>query len=327
MANREEIQATILEVLYDSWEENPFSTFTGDSIGEEVESRLGEEVENKTMHHILQGMDDQLFLEHTAAVGSLGMVSARVRGIERYAKSNSSFLDDQSFLQVLEYLIESDDEEPGQYVNSEEVQEHVELPNAEIERNIWYLDKNGSVELMQAIGSTWIAARVEPAGRRTYQQITSHDQTGNPDSSEGLTDSEYDVFISHASEDKEKVARPLAEELSERGIEVWFDEFELELGDNLRESIDEGLSGTRYGVVILSDNFFGKNWTEHELEGITAKDMGDGKVLLPLWFEIDKETIQSYSPPLANKVAGQIHEDNIPEIAEEIYGVISGRET
>ena len=51
----------------------------------------------------------------------------------------------------------------------------------------------------------------------------------------------WDVFISHASEDKEEVARPLARALQEEGYCVWLDDNELSLGDSLRLKIDEGL--------------------------------------------------------------------------------------
>ena len=62
----------------------------------------------------------------------------------------------------------------------------------------------------------------------------------------------YDVFISHASEDKETFVRPLAELLRNEHIEVWYDEFSLKLGDSLRQTVDLGLSRSRYGVVVLS---------------------------------------------------------------------------
>ena len=51
----------------------------------------------------------------------------------------------------------------------------------------------------------------------------------------------WDVFISHASEDKEAIARPLAEALRSHGLRVWYDEFALRPGNSLRESIDRGL--------------------------------------------------------------------------------------
>ena len=53
-----------------------------------------------------------------------------------------------------------------------------------------------------------------------------------------LSNMEFDIFISHASEDKDDLVRPLAEQLRPRGLRVWFDETELKLGDSLRRSID-----------------------------------------------------------------------------------------
>src|SRR5262249_47919440 len=75
-----------------------------------------------------------------------------------------------------------------------------------------------------------------------------------------------DVFISHASEDKVEIARPLAEALTKKGLTVWFDEYELTLGDRLRRKIEEGLRVSRYGVTILSENFFRKKWPQEELD-------------------------------------------------------------
>jgi hypothetical protein len=54
---------------------------------------------------------------------------------------------------------------------------------------------------------------------------------------------EWEVFISHASEDKDAVVRPFAEALEARGLKVWYDEFTLRVGDSLRQSIDRGAHG------------------------------------------------------------------------------------
>ena len=59
----------------------------------------------------------------------------------------------------------------------------------------------------------------------------------------------WDVFISHASEDKDEVARPLANALIKAGYKVWFDEFTLKLGDSLNQSIKIGLSESKFGIV------------------------------------------------------------------------------
>jgi hypothetical protein len=80
----------------------------------------------------------------------------------------------------------------------------------------------------------------------------------------------WDVFISHASEDKAVVAKPLADMLQAKGLKVWYDEYTLSIGDNLRRSIEQGLAGSRYGIVVLSPNFFAKKWTQLELDGLFA---------------------------------------------------------
>ena len=79
---------------------------------------------------------------------------------------------------------------------------------------------------------------------------------------------EYDLFLSHASEDKESIARPLYAALTAAGVSVWFDEAVLELGDSLRRKIEEGLAKCRYGVVILSPRFLNKHWPRRELDGL-----------------------------------------------------------
>ena len=91
----------------------------------------------------------------------------------------------------------------------------------------------------------------------------------------------FDVFISHASEDKDDVVRPLAHALKESGLTVWYDEFELRLGDSLRRKIDKGLASSSFGVVVLSRAFFGKGWTNYELDGLVTKSMTGEQTLLP----------------------------------------------
>jgi hypothetical protein len=113
----------------------------------------------------------------------------------------------------------------------------------------------------------------------------------------------WDIFISHASEDKDAVARPLYESLTAIGLRVWYDEFTLKLGDSLRQSIDYGLANSRFGIVILSPNFFEKNWPKNELDGLFSRETGKNKIILPVWHNIDKATIIRYSPMIADRFA------------------------
>ncbi|MGC1210815.1 MAG: toll/interleukin-1 receptor domain-containing protein, partial [Micromonospora sp.] len=110
------------------------------------------------------------------------------------------------------------------------------------------------------------------------------------------------VFISHASEDKDEVARPLAQELRDRGFTVWYDEYVLKVGDSLLVSIDSGLRDSDYGIVILSPHFFAKKWPQRELAGLIAREAGDS-LILPVWHRITASDIAKYSPILADKLA------------------------
>lgn len=135
---------------------------------------------------------------------------------------------------------------------------------------------------------------------------------------------QYDVFISHSSEDKEAVVRPLANTLKEKGVNVWYDEFELKIGDSLRRKIDQGLAKSRFGIVVISKSFINKGWTNYELDGLMTKAISGQQILLPIWHNITKQEVIDYSPSLADKVARNTSQQNIDEIAEEISEMILG---
>jgi Domain of unknown function (DUF1883)/TIR domain len=141
----------------------------------------------------------------------------------------------------------------------------------------------------------------------------------------GTSDSamSYDVFISHASEDKDSLVRPLAHSLKAGGLNVWYDEFELKLGDSLRRKIDAGLARSRFGIVVLSKTFLTKGWTQYELDGLVTKSVGGEQVLLPLWHGVTKQEVVDFSPSLADKVARNTSSFTIGEIADEIIDLIN----
>jgi hypothetical protein len=137
-----------------------------------------------------------------------------------------------------------------------------------------------------------------------------------------MEDTSIDVFVSYASEDRETVARPLAEALQASGYHVWFDDFVLEVGDSLRREIDRGLSRCRYGVVILSPNFFAKQWPQKELDGLSARESaGQRKLILPVWHQLSGEDLRHYSPMLADRV-GLKTSLGISHVVERIVKVL-----
>ncbi len=137
-----------------------------------------------------------------------------------------------------------------------------------------------------------------------------------------IQEKEYDFFISHAWEDKEAVAKPLADAMIERGAKVWIDKYQMTVGDSLRQSIDDGLAHSRYGIVILSETYFKKFWTGKELNGLFAKQEDRKKVILPVWHNISKDKVKEYSPILADMLALKTADFTIDELAEQFVSLI-----
>jgi hypothetical protein len=131
----------------------------------------------------------------------------------------------------------------------------------------------------------------------------------------------WDAFISHASEDKETVAIPLAAALRRAGVRVWLDRFELRVGDSLREKIDEGLAESRFGIVILSPSFLAKGWPKRELNGLFALEESGRKVILPVWHKITKSALANQSPILADRLAAETSR-GIQNVCSELIAVI-----
>ncbi|MFA6013318.1 MAG: TIR domain-containing protein [Desulfobacteraceae bacterium] len=135
---------------------------------------------------------------------------------------------------------------------------------------------------------------------------------------------EYHFFISHASEDKDEIVRDLATGLTDAGMNIWYDEFVLKVGDSLRKTIDNGLIKSKYGIVIISPSFIKKNWTEYELNGMVAREMNGHKVILPIWHKITKDEVLKYSPSLADKMALNTSIHTIEEIVNSLKEIVNG---
>jgi len=143
--------------------------------------------------------------------------------------------------------------------------------------------------------------------------------TGKGDDS---PEEEWDVFISHASEDKDAIATPLAAALRAKGLRVWYDDFSLKLGDSLRQSIDRGLARSRFGVVVLSGHFFQKHWPQQELNGLATREVNGQKVILPVWHGVGFVEVRNYSPMLADRKAVQ-SKDGLGRVVEMIVEVVT----
>jgi hypothetical protein len=136
--------------------------------------------------------------------------------------------------------------------------------------------------------------------------------------SENGSEQRWDVFMSHASEDK-GYCEPLATALEQAGIRVWLDKTALQWGDDLRSSIDRGLRNCRYGIVIFSKAFLRKKkWTEYELSSLFAIEKVGEKRILPIWHGITREDLLEYSAGLADRLAKVSSSDSYENIVHSL---------
>ncbi|MDZ7854184.1 MAG: DUF1883 domain-containing protein [Halomonas sp.] len=186
-----------------------------------------------------------------------------------------------------------------------------------------------AVDMQGLRGSTKASVRVLPGvlpeiQERPLSEVPGlvRDNVPPPTETSGET---HDVFISHASEDKDDFVRPLANALVAEGLNVWFDEMTLRIGDSLRQKIDKGLANSRVGLVVLSPEFINKGWTNYELDGIVTRTVSSEQILLPIWHNITKQQVVDFSPSLADKVARSTATHTIEEIAYEIAELIRSK--
>jgi CheY-like chemotaxis protein len=131
----------------------------------------------------------------------------------------------------------------------------------------------------------------------------------------------WDLFVCHASEDKIDLVEPLAKALKEAGYSVWYDSLVLTLGDKLVESIQEGLSDSHYGLIVLSPNFQ-KEWTERELSTFLQREPHQGKSILPIWHRLSHQEVLDKFPLLASRVAvnSEVGIDRIVDTVRKAIG-------
>lgn len=135
-------------------------------------------------------------------------------------------------------------------------------------------------------------------------------------------EAEYDVMISYSHSDSKEVAKQLYEELTAYGLDVWYDGVNLNIGDNIRKSIDTALSTSYHAVILISPSYF-EGMSEWELDGLVQRhSKSDRNVILPLLHKLEFEELQEQSPSLANIIGSKVSTENIDEITAELYTAI-----
>jgi hypothetical protein len=130
---------------------------------------------------------------------------------------------------------------------------------------------------------------------------------------------EHDVYLCHASPDKD-AARRLYEALAACGLDVWFDEVRLVLGESQSMQMDRGIARSKIGVVLVTPAFLeGRRWTERELGAMFSAD----KRVIPVAQGVDFEGMAKYSPLLADRAGLSIDADGMEGVALAVADALS----
>ncbi len=193
--------------------------------------------------------------------------------------------------------------------------EYLGVPPTDVWRYVLLMEQRGFLEKV-----------MEGHGRPTHRLIDAYEAEPAPAQKapahpSGVAE-QWDVFISHATEDKDYV-EPLVKTLENAGIQVWFDKSTVEWGDDLRSSIDRGLGNCRYGIVVFSKAFLKKKkWTEYELSSLFALEQPGRKIILPIWHGITRDDLLQYGAGFADRLAKISSKDSYGEIVESLLGLL-----
>ncbi|MCF7919924.1 MAG: TIR domain-containing protein [Candidatus Cloacimonetes bacterium] len=132
----------------------------------------------------------------------------------------------------------------------------------------------------------------------------------------------HKAFISYESSLKEIFVRPLVDLLTKEGINVWFDDFEIKIGDSISEKIQEGLTQCEKCILVISPEYIkNKSWAKREFKSITALEMQrEQNMIIPVWFEVTRNQVMELSHHLGDIKGNKA--DDLDELVNKLVNVL-----
>lgn len=130
-----------------------------------------------------------------------------------------------------------------------------------------------------------------------------------------------DVFLCHAWDDREGVAKDLHDLLEDDGVTVWFSEKDVRLGTPLLRAIDKGLARTRAGIVLVTPALL----IRLDNEGIADKELSEllaREQLIPVVHGTTFEALREVSPLLASRSGLSTAEQPLADVAAKIAELV-----
>lgn len=110
---------------------------------------------------------------------------------------------------------------------------------------------------------------------------------------------QYDVFISHANKDKLAYVEELYSTVESLGINIFYDKKVIAWGDNWKQTILNGTDSSEFAIIVISKNFFDREWTEKELKMFLTRQNETGqKIILPLLYDVTVDEFKAKYPEL-----------------------------
>ena len=139
---------------------------------------------------------------------------------------------------------------------------------------------------------------------------------------------QYDVFISHATKDKNSYVDKLVEAIKKEGLSVFYDTECILWGDSIPEKIAEGLTNCTLAVVVISKNYFGRPWTEYEIRTLLNRQNQDNnKLVMPILYGVSKKQLMMHYPELGNILFKYSKSCSCEEMARALREEINRRKT
>lgn len=127
---------------------------------------------------------------------------------------------------------------------------------------------------------------------------------------------EYDIFISHANKDKAELIEDLYQSLNKLDVSIFYDKESLEWGDNWKDQILSGTKKAEFAIIVISENFFDREWTERELaEFLNRQNRNGQKLILPILHNITVDQLKEKYPSIADIQAIDSANYNCDQIA------------
>ena len=115
---------------------------------------------------------------------------------------------------------------------------------------------------------------------------------------------------------KEELVEDLYKSLDKLGIQIFYDKESIEWGDNWKDKILNGVKKAEFAIIVISENFFGREWTEKELKELLSRQNRNGqKLILPILKNITMEQLQQEYPSVADIQAIDSKNNSTDEIA------------